>query len=191
MVTTALPVAIAISFYLRIVLFVLGVAALILAVVDLGSSWPLLIFTPIFLFHVAGVVNIALSFVSQGLVLLIIIIIDYYAFWLSLCTGIYSLLFFQFGESYDLAVVSSILHCVATGLVTAVVICDIIELHAHRDQGAAFFRSPRKCTLMSVALRSKPFRSHSILTCSEMQASSPQPGVKELQETFKEKTACY
>lgn len=187
MATTALPIAIVISFYLRIMLFILGIAELVLGLVR--PSWVLLVFTPIFLFHVAGVANIALSFVSQGWVLLIIITIDYYAFWLSFCTGFLSLLLFW--HSYvDMAIACGILHCVATGLVAAVIVCDIIELHAHTDQGDAFVRSPRKCTLTSAALRSNPFRSHPVLTCSEMQASSPQPGVQELRDMFKEKTAC-
>lgn len=183
MTTIALRVAVITSFCLRIVLFILGIAALVLAAVHDSSA--LMIFTSIFLFYVAGMVNIALSCMSKGWVLLIIITIDYYAFWLSFCDGFLTVYLFR-SNYVDMAAACGILHCVAAGLVAAVIVCDIIELHAHKDLGAAFVKSPRKCTLMSA----NPFRPHSILTCSEMQASSPQPGVFELQETLKGNTAC-
>lgn len=177
MATTALPVAIVVSLYLRVVMFMLGIAGLVLAVVH--TSWVLMIFTPIFLFHVAGVVNIALSCVSQGWVLLIIITIDYYAFWLSFCTGFLTL--YLYWPTYDdAAYACAILHCIAAGLVAAVIVCDIIELHAHKDLGAAFVRSPRKCTLMSA----NPFRPHSILHAQRCKHKVRSQEF-ELQETLK------
>lgn len=119
-----------------------------------------------------GVLNIVLSFVSKGLVLVFIVIIDVVAIEIARSAGVLSLVMPYSNLGTHGLLVCSIFGFVSAVILLAVVICDIIELRVHKKQEAEFFTSPRKHKMTIAALRSNPFRPHSIVTCLEDPAAS-------------------
>lgn len=181
MTAAYLPIYTIISFYLRILLFISGIIVLATAAATLNVQYSgycvgyyctdsftvqfhesrFAIFAGVFTFVFAGILNIALSFFSKGLVVAIMTVIDFLTAWFSLGSGIAAARLIEY-----YAFKGTISACCAFGFVAMAVAAtlfafDLIELLSLRSLGPGFTGSIRDFPLTVAALTSSPFISHS------------------------------
>lgn len=203
MASAYLPVYTIVSFYLRIVLFIFGIIVLATAASSLNLTGGgicygfycsgryriqygevrFAVFTGVFTFLFAGMLNIALSFFAKGLVLIIITVIDFLTGWFLFGSGIATAR--TIGSYSDKGTIAA---CCAFSFITMVIAAtvfafDLIELLALRQHGPGLVSSQREHQMTVAALKTSPFRSHSTVTYSKDQPANPNSTVLEHTES--------
>lgn len=192
MATAYHPVYTIISFYLRVLLFTLGIVVLVTAALTLNlrfryysfyySSYyytvqfhegRFAIFAGVFTVLFAGILNIVLSFVPTKVALDVITVIDFLTAWFLLGSGIATARLIEFHASKALISVCCAFSFVAMAVAATLFAFDLIELLALRNRRPDFAGSPREHPMTFATLKSNPFRPHSTVAYSNDQSVNP------------------